>query len=64
MPHISTITIDEGSSDKIEEIVKERVVAEYPSINNNQVEQIFQNGEELFVFVNDKGLNSISGFFI
>lgn len=60
LPHISTITIDEGSSDKIEEIVKERVVTEYPSINNNQVEQIFQNGEELFVFVNDKGLNSIT----
>ena len=60
LPHISTITIDKGSSDKIEEIVKERVVAEYPSINNNQVEQIFQNGEELFVFVNDKGLNSIT----
>lgn len=60
LPHISTITIDEDSSDKIEEIVKDRIVTEYPSINNNQVEQIFQNGEELFVFVNDKGLNSIT----
>lgn len=60
LPHISTITIDEDSSDKIEEIVKERIVTEYPSLNNNQVEQIFQNGKELFVFVNDKGLNGIT----
>lgn len=60
LPHISTITIDENSSDKIEEIVKERLTQEYPSIDNDQVEQIFQNGEELFVFVNDKGLNSIT----
>lgn len=59
LPHISTISIDENSSDKIEEIVKERLTQEYPSINNNQVEQIFQNDKELFVFVNDKGLNSI-----
>jgi len=60
LPHISTITIDEASSNKIEEIVKERIATEYPAINNNQIEHIFQNGEELFVFINDKGLNSIA----
>lgn len=60
LPHISTITTEDNSSDRIEEIVKERIVDERPSINIEQIEHIFQNEEELFVFINDKGLNSIT----
>lgn len=60
LPHISTITIDDNSIEKIEDIVKERVTLEYPSINMNQIEQIFKNEGELFVFINDEGLNSIT----
>ena len=60
LPHIKTITVNNDSDNKIDEIIKERIVTEYPSINANQIEQIFQNDNELFVFINDMSLNSIT----
>ncbi len=59
MYHLPSIQTTFGTNDNVEDSIKKVIIDSYAEIDVEQITQIFQDNENLYVFIDDKGMNHL-----